>query len=422
MTRRFGVGAAAGLLLLAPMSTAAAQEWSARIEAEGSLFPASPTDPSQIHNSASLAFAPEWEFEFDDRRQLLTFEGFLRLDASDPERTHADLRVLSWELVANRWELRVGLRRVFWGVTESQHLVDIINQTDLIESPDGEDKLGQPMVNFAWITNFGTVDAFVMPLFRERTFPGSRGRLRFQPRVEADEAVFGDGAESGRLDLALRWAHSVGAWDLGLSHFYGTSRDPRFALGGVRAFVGGEASAVLIPVYEVVHQTGLDAQMTTGAWLWKLETILRSGQGDTFGGLTGGFEYTFGGVLGTVADLGVLLEYSWDSRGEAVLGGDPFDGSTVPLIEPLGFSVFQNDLFVGTRLALNDTGSTSLLGGGVVDLDTGSLLLILETSRRIADDWTMEIEARAFAGADPGEPLFSLRRDDYLRVAVSRYF
>ncbi|MEE8486920.1 MAG: hypothetical protein V3S56_02035, partial [Gemmatimonadota bacterium] len=116
MTRRLGVGAAVGLLLLAPVSTATAQEWSARVEAEGSLFPASPADPGQIHNSTSLAFRPEWEIEFDDRRQLFTFEGFLRLDSSDPDRTHADVRVLSWEYVANRWGLRVGLRRVFWGV------------------------------------------------------------------------------------------------------------------------------------------------------------------------------------------------------------------------------------------------------------------------------------------------------------------
>jgi len=393
-------------MLLASMSTAGAQEWSARLEAEGTLFPGSPADPGQIHNGASLAFLPEWELEFGDRRQLITFEGFLRLNASDPDRTHADLRVLSWEYVANQWELRVGLRRAFWGVTESQHLVDIINQTDLIENPDGEDKLGQPMVNLAWITDFGTVDAFVMPLFRERTYPGSRGRLRFQPRVGTDDVVYGDGAKSGRFDLAFRWSHALGAWDLGLSHFNGTSRDPRFTLGG-------ESSPVLEPVYEVINQTGLDAQMTTDAWLWKLEAILRSGQGDSFGGLTGGFEYTFGRVLGSVADLGVLLEYSWDSRDNVVLGIDP---------EPLGFSILQNDLFVGSRLALNDTGNSTLLGGGTVDLDTGSLLLILEASRRIAEDWTMELEMRGFLGADQGEPLYSLRQDDHLRVAVSRYF
>ncbi|MFQ5528795.1 MAG: hypothetical protein ACE5FP_00450 [Gemmatimonadota bacterium] len=409
MTRRLTARGVAALLLLQPASTLVAQDWSARLEAEGSLFPASPADPGQVRNGASLAFGPEWEFETDDRRHLITFEGFLRLDAADPDRTHADLRVASWEYVADRWELRFGLRRVFWGVTESQHLVDIINQTDLIESPDGEDKLGQPMVNLAWVAGFGTIDAFVMPLFRERTFPGPRGRLRFQPRVQTHHPGLFGGTRADRVDLAARWSHSIGAWDLGLSHFYGTSRDPRFALTAGTA----PPNLVLDPVYEVIHQTGLDAQMTSDAWLWKLEAILRSGQGDQFGGLTGGFEYTFGGVFGSVADLGVLLEYSWDSRGEAVLGGDS---------APLGFSVFQNDLFVGSRLALNDTGDTSLLVGGAVDLDTGSMLLSLETSRRIADDWTMEIEARAFAGADAGEPLYSLRRDDYVRVAVVRYF
>jgi len=415
MTKHLRVGVTTGAFLLVCSSTLFAQEWSARIEAEGSLFPASPVDPSQVRNGASLAFAPEWAFEFDDRKQLLTFEGFLRVDAADPDRTHADVRVLSWEYVANRWELRVGLRRVYWGVTESQHLVDIINQTDLIESPDGEDKLGQPMVNFAWITDFGTVDAFVMPFFRERTFPGSRGRLRFQPRVETEDALFDGGRDNDQVDLGLRWAHSVGSWDLGVSHFYGTSRDPRF-------MIGIDPSPVLLPVYDVIHQTGLDAQLTTDAWLLKLESILRSGQGETFGGLTGGFEYTLGGVFGSVTDLGLLVEYSWDSRGEAVLGGDPLDVSVEVPPNPLGFSVFQNDLFVGSRLALNDTESTSLLGGAAIDLDTGSLLLILETSRRIADDWTMEIEVRAFGGADSGEPLYSLRRDDYLRMAVSRYF
>ncbi len=35
-------------------------------------------------------------------------------------------------------------------------------------------------------------------------------------------------------------------------------------------------------------------QYTTGAWLWKLETITRSGQDDRFFALAGGFEYTFG--------------------------------------------------------------------------------------------------------------------------------
>ena len=410
MSPRLRVGTIAAVLSLASTSAGLAQEWSARVEAEGILYPASPADSRQVHHSGSIAVGPAWEWESNDRRHLVTFEGFARLDSSDPDRTHADLRVAAWEYAANDWELRVGMRRVFWGVTESQHLVDVINQTDLVESPDGEDKLGQPMVNFALVTGVGTFDAFLMPLFRERTYPGALGRLRFQPRVETDHGGFLGGMRSDRTDLAVRWSHYLGAWDFGLSHFRGTSRDPRLAIG----LDADGTTPVLLPVYEVVDQTGLDVQMTTGGWLWKLESILRSGQGDRFAALTGGFEYTFGGFLGSVADLGVLIEYSWDERGQADFGAAPG--------EPLGFSLFQNDLFVGSRLALNDVGDTAFLAGGLIDLDTGALLMSLEASRRVSDGWTLEIEGRAFAGSSIGEPLYSLRRDDYVRVALVRFF
>ena len=50
--------------------------------------------------------------------------------------------------------MRLGLRKVYWGVTESQHLVDVINQTEGVENLDGEDKLGQPMLNLALIVFF----------------------------------------------------------------------------------------------------------------------------------------------------------------------------------------------------------------------------------------------------------------------------
>ena len=99
----------------------------------------------------------------------------------DSERTHFDIRELFGLWVFERWELGVGIRKVFWGVTESQHLVDIINQTDLVDSIDGEEKLGQPMVNVSIPHEWGTVDLFILPYFRERTFPGRDGT----PQVES---------------------------------------------------------------------------------------------------------------------------------------------------------------------------------------------------------------------------------------------
>ena len=92
---------------------------------------------------------PELYLE-DAAGRSLTFAPFFRYDNTDSRRTHADLReaylLLFGEIGEGEWELRVGVDQVFWGVTESQHLVDIVNQVDFVEHPAGEAKLGQPMV------------------------------------------------------------------------------------------------------------------------------------------------------------------------------------------------------------------------------------------------------------------------------------
>ena len=109
------------------------------------------------------------------------------------------------------------------------------------------------------------------------------------------------------------------------------------------ADAGGQP--VLTPRYDLIHQSGIDVQATLGNMLWKLETIHRSGQGDALVAASGGFEYTMVGVLGTVADLGWLGEYHFDGEGE----GNTFR--------------FEDDIFVGIRLALNDVQSSELLMG-----------------------------------------------------------
>ena len=126
----------------------------------------------------SLSAGFEWLREWDDGRQAITLVPFFRYDSADDRRTHGDLREAFWSRIGDDWELHVGARRVFWGVTEFRHLVDIVNQTDLVENIDGEDKLGQPMVQLSLVRDFGLLDLYLLTGFRERTFPGSDGRLR----------------------------------------------------------------------------------------------------------------------------------------------------------------------------------------------------------------------------------------------------
>ena len=390
------------LVILIAVSHAVRAEW----EVSGSLgpeirwFPREEADQRQ-HCCGNLSFSlqPEFYKEWDDGDQSLLFVPFFRLDQGDGARTHFDIRELTWLKAGYSWELRLGIRKDFWGVVESQHLVDTINQSDFIENIDTEDKLGQPMVNLALIRDWGTVDLFVLPYFRERTFASNEGRLRTRPGVATDLVEYESSAEEHHVDFAVRWSHAIGDWDLGLSHFYGTSRAPRLL-----PHVVPTGELVLIPYYDIINQTGLDVQATKGDWLWKLEVIRRSGQADTFVAMTGGFEYTFIGIFDTLMDLGVLTEYLYDDRGER---------GAVP---------FQDDILTGMRLSVNDAQSTTALFGVMIDRDDRAWSMNLEASRRFGNRWTVELEARFFENLDAGNAQSAFKDDDYVQIQIFRYF
>jgi len=376
-----------------------AGEWSGYLGTEFRYFTQDPRDPGQNDENISLVFEPEYYREWDEGTQSLAFVPFFRLDQNDSKRTHFDIRELTWLKAAENWELRVGIRKVFWGVIEFQHLVDVINQTDLVENIDTEDKLGQPMINLALINDWGTVDLFVLPYFRERTFPGIEGRLRTQPVVDEGLSKYESSAKEKHVDLAIRYSHYFGDWDIGIAHFYGTSRDPR-----LMPAINGSGTAVLSPFYDIINQTSVDLQATKGNTLWKLEALHRSGQGKTYNALAGGFEYTFVGIFDSAFDLGVLGEYYYDDRGK--------DAATI----------FQDDISAGMRLAFNDAQSSEILMGLVWDRDTGGKFLNVEASRRIGNNWLLEMQGRFLFDTSSSDPAFALSRDDYLELFLTYNF
>ncbi|MEO1083403.1 MAG: hypothetical protein AAFY88_04105, partial [Acidobacteriota bacterium] len=228
--RAFGLAfALAPALLLAASAPAratadAAGEWSGFVGLEVRAFANDGAFAGQGENfTGSLVFEPEYFREWNGGRDRAVAKAFLRLDSADDERSHVDLRELYWQRVGDGYELDVGVRTVFWGVAESLHLVDIVNQTDLVEDLDGEDKLGQPMVRLGLSRPWGYLELFLLPGFRERTFPGVDGRLRPSPIIDTT-AGYASSAGDGHVDAALRYSHVLGDVDLGVTYFRGTSR------------------------------------------------------------------------------------------------------------------------------------------------------------------------------------------------------
>ena len=325
------------------------------------------------------------------------FIPYLRWDATDDERNLADLREAYWAFEGDDYELLVGANTVFWGVTESVHLVDIINQTDFAGDIDGEDKLGQMMVSLMLQRDWGEITGFVMPAFRERTFAGVDGRFRPPLPVDTDNALYESSDEETHVDFALRYSHYIGDIDIGLNVFSGTSREPRF--------IPAADGQSLLPVYDQIDQLGVAVQYTKEAWLWKLEAIARDGVTQSFAAAVGGFEYTFYQVSESTIDVGLLLEYQYDGRNE---------------FEPV--TIADNDVFVGTRLAFNDVQDTAVLAGLSYDTDTGETFINIEAERRFGDNWFAELRVRAFNGAAQVDATTWLQKDDYVQLSLARYF
>ncbi len=407
-SNRFGTGARlSGAILAGILATPAAiamdpekMQWSGHVGGEYRYFTDAGAGGARYQHNVSLVAEPELYYPVRASGDSLRLTAFLRLDEHDDERSHGDIREMKWHKVADRWELTLGVDRIFWGVTETIHLVNIINQQDFVENPDGEDLLGQPMIRLDLVRDWGTLGLFVLPYFRERSYPGTEGRPGSALVVDTDNPVYESGTEQWHTDFALRWSHYIGNWDLGASYFYGTSREPRF--DPMFSSITKQGVTTLRPVYDIIHQAGVDVQGTFDAWLWKLEAIYRDGQDDAFFAGAVGLEYTFFDISGYGIDIGLVTEYLYDERN--------FFIST------------DNDLSLGMRLTLNDIDSTEFLAAVVQDLDNQSRYFFVEASRRIGDSFKLSVEARGINNVAEGDPLQFYDGDNFVQVELAYYF
>ncbi|XOF34007.1 MAG: hypothetical protein ACL93V_01520 [Candidatus Electrothrix sp. YB6] len=387
------------LFLYIPLSISAA-ELSGNIALEGRCFPEEPAYASQEQHNASVAIEPEFYHRFSSGSQLV-LKPFARLDSSTDQRSHSDIREANFLYAGDNLDVQIGLSKVFWGAAEFVHLVDIINQTDGVEGFDGEEKLGQPMLRFSLFMDRGTVDAFVLPWFRERTFGGEKDRLRTPVVVDTEQAIYESAAEQHHVDFALRYSTTFGDADVGLYHFVGTSREPDLLPGGTS---DTPDYPVLLPFYPQISQTGLDLQMAVGRWLLKGEALYRSGQGRPFAAAVCGVEYTFFGINDSAMDLGLIGEYIFDDRADNIL------------------SPFNNDMMGGLRLALNDTAGTEILTGIMKDVELSTYIFSVEGKRRIGEQMLLHIEAMSVLDADGTDPASAFADDPHLIFELQYFF
>lgn len=390
---------------------------SGRLAAESRWFPQSALFLGQGSLASGFVAEPNLYLE-DDAGRILNVTPYFRYDSADDRRTHYDLReayiLLSGAAGNGEWEFRLGVDRVFWGVVESRHLVDIVNQIDLVEHPDEKTRMGQPMAYVTWSSDWGVLELLGMSYHRKRTFPGSNGRLRAS--IVVDESRVEYERETGKWhpDFAARYSHTLGLLDFGASVFDGTAREPALGLcfdcGDTGVPPGPPGLPVLYPIYNQIRQFGLDAQWTTGSLLLKLEAIRRSGapnlagEEETFNAFVLGGEYTFFSLWNTASDLTLFAEWDRDGRGRRAT------------------NFYENDLFAALRLMLNDVQGTEVTVSVLHDLDKRQSIYGLELARRLTDAFSLDLGAVAITNIDRDDLYYDLRRDGFVQLGINYHF
>ena len=411
--------------LLCLCSTALALDWRGNASTELTVFPEDSVGIDNWNVNASFAAEVELNHDLTDQTRLIVHP-FIRGDFRDNERTRAGLRELLISTAGDTWEINAGIKTVFWGVTESHNPVDIINQTDSIENLDGDEKIGQPMLNVNWFSDFGDFEAYLLPKFKERTFTGPEGRPFAGIAVDTSLTSFESSQGDDNIDLAFRWAYSFDSWDVGLHYFDGTSRNPTLT-----PIVSG-TTPVLAPRYSLIRQVGIDAQGLYGDLAVKAEVIHQTGDEiESHAEAVTGLEYTLVGLLSPLQenekiplewcdpdnrnllkklvcndrmDLGLVLEYLWDQRNDT------------------SNQLFQNDLLAGFRFAFNDAATSDALLGLIQDLDDGATTISIEASTRLLESYRLTLLAQQFLNTDDDPILGGFKNESFIQLDLSYFF
>lgn len=395
MTTRAALAVCAALYLTGCASGLSAAGYAA---ADGRAFAQNAKYAGQDRgDGVSLVAEPQFELKSEDAVHDAVVRPFYRLDPTDESRSHADLRQGEYKVSAGHFQGGVGAGIFTWGVLESYKPTDVMNQTDFVEAFDGSAKLGQPYASVGWVGESAALKLYYLPYFRDRTFQGLRGRPRFAVPIDTDDPVFATKAGRWQPSAAARLSMNLGDFDFGVGAFTGLSREPRF----VAELTTGQVS----PVYDRMHEAAADAQATLGPFTLKAEYFARLWGDDLrfFMGGGAGVDYTFFKVGGD-ADVSLAGEFLFDTRPK----------TAAP-------TFFDHDGFVGLRIAVNDTASTEILAGALVDVLDYSTFGKAGVSRRFGDHWRVSLDVNVFLGP-PGKLESAFLRDDYAHVRIAYFF
>lgn len=372
------------------------------LEAEAEVYGSSAYDLGSRSEEQGVHVHPFINIQLDVDTALgasdsVVVEGWTRLDAEQTTVDIADIRQANWRHYGARFETRVGVLREVWGVLESGSLVDIINQKDAREDYKLQTRLGQLGAGLKLPSSWGDLDVILTSLSRQRRFPEQDRHFSIAPyEIVYEAAEFESSAEEKRIDVAMRNKVFIDNGEVAFSYFYGNSREPRFNLAQP---TGGDV--FLMPYYDVIEQVGLETLWIAGGAILKMEAINRETSGESFSSVAVGVEREFSRIRGSKSSLSLFAEAVYDGRSRS--------SPTV---------IFDRDVFIGARWALNDFADTAVELQFLYDYRSQSQIRRVTFRRRLGSEWLLSAETDYFVNVGRDLAIANFQDDNRFQLQL----
>ena len=332
------------------------------------------------------------------------------------------------------WLVKLGFQVFNWSATEVFHPSDIINARSI--GGDGiEEKRGELTFLVQRKVGNGRLNILVMPRFEDPKFPdkfyfsGTGLSIKEPLWWEEENRVSFDnyGLQGGAF-----LTQSLGPVDLIL---YGIKKRDR--TNGI--LYRSQDSGDLHPLFFPVTHYGGTLQWVLGTWNIKAEYDKRKFEGDFANSYTledvnyQKLSWLYGQSIGVetlseydILALGLEKSFFWSSGPETTFILEAQSILSATKEERADLSIFQRDVLIGIRHALNDVMGTEFFLSFLTDVERDREYLVsFQYSRRLSNNWKIKLGAKyidaPLKGTIPQGLEYSHEKNE-LNMKLTRFF
>lgn len=352
-----------------------------------------------INNQETLNL--EFKFLYENEEYLkIDLRPRLKIDFFDFSRNRYIPNEANFIYEKNSFELLAGFHRLSWGSSWFMNPTDVINRRDLEDNIYDAEKLGDVMISAKFYRDHlaflkdASLQIIFMPLFLETPLPENDTRFAIQGTYRGVTFNKADNQEHpddyfNQFSLATRLAGTIGSVDSDLIFYHGPSRTPSH-YGIINSSSGAlQAKAY----YYTITMIGLNLETSVSDFVFHIEsaytsTAFNGPKSHALIGLNSDvtpksyFQFVPGiewhkANLFNKGSLTVLMEYYGEADRSAVIEE---------------FRPFRNDLLLGTKLTLDNKGTTALELGWIKDLGNKESVVRLEASHNLTPDLRLSFQ------------------------------